>query len=94
MNFGPKYSGAPLWINGRYYFEGFNRFGTLVVSSGYSGSINSNGWKDGTTVVSEYALPRDGSHAPDMVVDGFRFSVESYGEDDDYNKPSLTIRKQ
>jgi hypothetical protein len=83
-----------LWINRRYYFDGTNSFGTLKVSCGYGGSIGGFGWSNGTTVVDDFALPRYGSQAPDMVVDGFKFSVSSNGEDDDFKKPSLDIRRQ
>jgi hypothetical protein len=82
-----------LWINKRYFFWAENIFGPLWVEIGYGGEWSTTrGWLDGTTVFSGYL--KEYRLAPDMIVDGFKFTVERVPDDDDYKKPSLTIRKQ
>lgn len=82
-----------LWINQRYYFEAQNRFGNMSLVMGYGGFFTAKkGWDNGTATVFD-ALLAEGQLAPDMVVDGFRFTVERVADDADYKKPSLTIRK-
>jgi hypothetical protein len=82
-----------LWINHRYFLRAENVFGAVHVRLGYGGNFGSTGWVDGTTVVDDYVLP-EYQNAPDMVVDGFKFTVGRAADDDDYKKPSLSIRKQ
>lgn len=82
-----------LWINDRFFLRAENFLGALHLTIGYGGTFtNNHGWENGTRVLSDYSLP-EGKLAPDMVVDGFRFTVERIDDDADFKKPSLTIRK-
>lgn len=82
-----------LWINDRYFLRAENVLGALHLTMGYGGTFTSNhGWENGTHVLTDYSLPEN-KLAPDMNVDGFKFTVERIEDDSDYKKPSLTIRK-
>jgi hypothetical protein len=79
-----------LWINGRYYLQAFNGIGTPTVTLGYGGTIDSSGWKNGTTVLESYEL-RESKLAPPMDVDGIHFQVERLVDDDDFKRFSLSL---
>ncbi len=82
-----------LWINDRYFLRAENYLGALHLTIGHGGTFTSNhGWENGTHVLTDYSLP-EGKLAPDMIVDGFKFTVERIPDDSDFKKPSLTIRR-
>jgi hypothetical protein len=82
-----------LWINERYFLRAENFLGAVHLTLGHGGTFtNNHGWENGTDFIRDYDL-KVRALAPDMIVDGFKFTVERLEDDDDYKKLSLSIRK-